>query len=537
MSILQQRLKYDFKFYIETRLKIPYSENKKYTITNMHFNAITTIMDSKFTLIEAYRGFGKSELISFAWLLWRAEFWNEDGIIFSANENLAFQKLDLIRTACEFDNPELNYMCCKGIEGYIWNRGEIWLIDKNNPIVIESINPRTDTLIKHVNYKIKAKLHARSIQGISRGMHVHNIVGDDIVVEENSKTFELRETTSRQFFASTIPIRLPDSKMVVVGTPQNDQDLLSQLRDNYKWVKYIVPVYNIYNQPNCPELHTNDWIKEQRDLMGENAFNQEMMLQPIDQKSSVFSWDVLFKSKNNNTNMQVQYKRSINEIVLIGTDFAVVDDRRKAEKGDSDFFALAALKFNVQSRKRSIINLYQDRGIGFLDQIRICKLWIEKYDANAICLELHSFLDIYRQLLESEVKGFPIEDTGSKAGKFDLYDGIPSMLYSWERNLWEIPYGDSYSQTYSNLLFNQLNQLGKAKHDDLADALFRAEKICQRYSGTEAYDKNFSMHNKTISSKLQEQLKLTSVFTDADYGEKYKTNNNRNQNSNVFVRV
>lgn len=91
-------------------------------------------MDNKFCVIKGYRGWGKSELISFCYTLWRAEMWNESAIILSANEDLAFQKLDMIRSSVEFDNDTLGYMSGKGMDGITWNRGEIWLIDRNTKI-------------------------------------------------------------------------------------------------------------------------------------------------------------------------------------------------------------------------------------------------------------------------------------------------------------------------------------------------------------------------------------------------------------------
>ena len=80
--------------------------------------------------------------------------WNESAVILSANEDLAMQKLDLIRTAIEFENPDLAHLSGKGIAGIIWNRGEIWLVDRQNPI----INDTGEQV-----YRIKAKIYAKGI--------------------------------------------------------------------------------------------------------------------------------------------------------------------------------------------------------------------------------------------------------------------------------------------------------------------------------------------------------------------------------------
>lgn len=45
--------------------------------------------------------------------MWRADMWNESAVILSANEDLAMQKLDLIRTSIEFENPMLQSLSGK----------------------------------------------------------------------------------------------------------------------------------------------------------------------------------------------------------------------------------------------------------------------------------------------------------------------------------------------------------------------------------------------------------------------------------------
>ena len=125
--------------------------------------------------------------------------WNESAVILSANEELAIQKLDLIRTSIEFENPDLANLSGKGVAGITWNRGEIWLVDRNN----STINDVGEQV-----YRIKAKIYSKGIFANYRGLHVHNVVGDDIVVEENSQTHEQREITKRRFLAAAMGMRL-----------------------------------------------------------------------------------------------------------------------------------------------------------------------------------------------------------------------------------------------------------------------------------------------------------------------------------------
>lgn len=502
MSLISTaREKFSFRAYVENRLLIPEylrsMAGDKFILSKEHERVIRMIQDNQFTVFEAYRGFGKTMLVSYAFLLWRAEMWHESGIIFSANQELAYQKLDIIRNAIEIENPLLSYMCSKQYSSMTWNRGEIWLIDKMNPITKPDGTQAP---------RIMAKIYARSIEGTSRGLHVVNIVGDDIVVESNSSSYELKELTKKQFFAATVPIRMLNSKMIVVGTPQAGDDLLSELVDdkNPMWAKAIVPVYNGIGDPTCPELgHGKEWISQQRQLQGSLAFQQEYMLKPINDVTSIFKPEILELSKMTSLNFKFDHTRHPREIVIIGSDYVAVDDKRKAEKSDTDYFALVAVSFNMDTHKRRILNIFQERGVSFSQQLTMTRLWVAKFDANYLAIESHSFLQWAKQELESTLKSLPIFDTGSKSGKFDLYEGIPSMLYAWENGYYEVPYGDDYTVKMADVLYAQMRELSKAAHDDVADALFRAEKVCQQMTNTASYDKNFALYQRKSERRYE----------------------------------
>ena len=40
------------------------------------------------------------------------------------------------------------------------------------------------------------------------------------------------------------------------------------------------------------------------------------------------------------------YRKKANEIIVIGVDFAVIEDKAHAEKADTDYFAIAAIVYN-----------------------------------------------------------------------------------------------------------------------------------------------------------------------------------------------
>lgn len=500
LSIEQQKLKYDFKYYVAKRLFIPYTDKEKYIITDLHLNCIKAVMDHSFTMIQAYRGFGKSELISYAFVLWRAEMWNESALILSANETLANMKLDLIRNAIETDNADLHYMYSGDMSNYSWNRGEIHLIDRKNPRMIEAIDPKTGYKTEEPAYNIKAKIFARSMFSTSRGLHVDNIIADDVVVEQNSESMELIVKTKRLFNESIIPIRKPKSRLVVVGTPQNEEDLLGSLKRNKLFKSIIIPALNDKGDSACPELHSNQFFSQQRTLLGERSFAQEYMLKPTVDTLSDFKYEVLNKARKFDQTFVQWHEVGQDEVVFIGTDFAVKHDKAMAEKGDTDYFSIAAISMNLETKKRKVLNLYRERGIKFSDQVSFAISWYYRYQAKGLCTEAHAFLDIFNQIINDVAKDIKIINTGTNSGKFDKVKGIPSMLWEWEKELWEVPCGDETSLLTCNQLFSELNLGERSKHDDLADAIFRAQR---GFSSLESPDTiSYTPFQKKVESHL-----------------------------------
>lgn len=521
MEMHEQRLKHDFQYYVEQKLHIPGSfGEEKFIITKEHNKAISLVQDNDFTLAEAFRGFGKTLLYDFAYPLWRGDMWGEDSLILSANIDLAYQKLDAIRTSCEYDNPGLANLCSQTLDGYTWNRGEIWLIDKDQPIHSTFTDPVTGNVSIRTSYRVKAKVYARSILSTSRGLHVKNIIADDIVVEENSKSYEQRRQVIHQFKAAIVPIRRKGSRLIVTGTPQHEEDLLAALKANKEWAKFILPALDRYNNPTCPELYDREWISQQRKLMGETIFMQEYQLIPVSNQNAIFGDPILEAAKNYKLKMVDTYSPTLQEKVFIGTDYAVIDDKARAERNKTDYFAISAVSLNLETGIRKLLNLHYERGISYSDQLFITRQWIEKFHASAACMELHGFLDVYRQELQRQLqtgenKNFPIEDTGSRQGKFDKFAGIPSMIYSWERKLWEIPYGDEISVEKANVLFNQLKELGKSNSkDDVADCIFRVEKVVDKYVGGIKYDPEFNLYKKRAKKEKKFE---TNPFAGSDY--------------------
>lgn len=506
------QIKHSFSYWVNAKCNIFGIPDEKYIITKQHDSLIEMLQDAEFILVMAYRGWGKSEIITFLWTLWRAEQWHEDAIIFSANDQLAKQKLDFIRVTCEFDNNNFAHLCSKDLSWYVWNRDEIWLVDKNNPITIFEQDPQTWERVSKKKYRIISKIFAKSIYSTARWIHVKNILLDDVIVEDNARTFEMREEVKNLFRSAIIPIRkIPKnwqqgSRIIVIWTPQHEEDLLMELSKDHRFLNFELPALDQYEQPTCPELHTKEFIETQKAIT-RHLFEKEYMLKPMSDHAEIFTYELLNQSKLIDMWFEITYEPWINERVIIWPDFAVIDDKRKAEKKDTDYFSMTCAVLNLLTGKRRILCLFNERWIGINSQIQLLLDWIIRYNASYLCLETHWSMDWARQMIEPKVNNIQIVDTWTSSGKFDKYEWIPSMVYSWEKWYWEVPYWTEECQSLVNILFAQLNQLQGSKHDDLADSLFRVEQFCKWYDQWESsYDPNFKLYKSSYQKKSPPML-------------------------------
>lgn len=519
MDLYKQRLKSDFGFYVKEKLFVPSETDGDgnpipMIITSIHEDAIYEIVDNKFVLIMGYRWFGKSMLVSYAYAVWRADMWNESSAIISSNETLAMQKLDWIRTEVEFWNPKLADMSAAWIGGMTWNRWEIWLLDREHPIQRQGKDGKIET-----TYRIKAKIYALGIGGSFRWIHVHNIIADDIVVEENSATYELREGIKNKFLGAAWGLRLrwDKTRVILVGTPQHPEDLLQDIRmAENDYGKFILPVLNEFGAPLCPEMHDMRWIDEQRSFLQAkpNIFEQEYMLKAPDMSNTdLFGEELLEKSKDRSAIMLFQYTKQPDEMLILGTDFSIIENKERAEQNDWDYFVLLLIAYNSVTWVRKCINIYRERWLRKEAQLNLVLLWERTYDIDAIAVEMHAFLSWAAQDIKSMTQA-KLFDTGDKKGKYNMITGIPALQYTFEKELFEFPYYDDYSKEFVNALFAELKMLNKSAHDDLGDALLRAELVVRgNAAGIVEYDADFNIY-KIMSAKKVEKNKSQKIVSE-----------------------
>lgn len=118
------------------------------------------------------------------------------------------------------------------------------------------------------------------------------------------------------------------------------------------WGKFILPIFTPDGMPSCPEMHDMNWITEQKEFLTlknkENIWRQEYLLEAPDlNEMNFFGEEIMENAKNHHAICLFSYQKAEHEMIIIGTDFSVIEDKNHAEKYDNDYFALICVAFNT----------------------------------------------------------------------------------------------------------------------------------------------------------------------------------------------
>lgn len=477
-------------------------------------------MHGKDVVVVVYRWRGKSTIITQKYSIRRATQHAKSVWVFSATEDLAIDKLRQIKAAFESD-ANLNRYCAKGI--HTWTDKEIRLTDKSMV--------RKDELWNYI-YPVISRIKAVWFDSRSRGLHFDIIVCDDIVIEENSLTPDGAPDpvkiaqTKKLFNEKVIPMKNPGWAIILIGTPQvwnagdvANSDLLYDRTNKRGKLSYLLPALTEQEEPTCPELHSKEYLAEQRETMNEKSWLKEYMLTPIVTWESAVDDESIAKCLDDNDTYRDEYIPKRDEIMILGTDFSVIDNKFEAEKKQSAYFALVPICYNLVENKRVIKQIKYERGISFSDQLALTNKFIQRYGVTVVAMELHwgmrYFMSELQKILPPHVA---IVDATNHGSKFDTYQGLPSLQYLFQKQLISLPNREKEDKEKNGFLIHELKYMKTATHLDVLDAILRADTVIRTHYYIGNIDPNFSIRKiSRDKAKLSElDMDALSVFWKPD---------------------
>lgn len=271
---IKKKASENFFFFFKTYLP-HYAVNKAATFQKEIVSLLNS--NNKYIAIAAPRGFSKSTLVSFAYVIWAVIFKKYRFIvIISATDDLSEDLSQFIRL--EFgDNPLIlrdfgNLLKDKGAEGdFIVNETRIFARGK-----------------KQANRGFRYREHRPDL-----------IILDDIEKDEESLSSSAVNKTIEIINRALVPSLSPQGKLIAIGTILRKSSAFAKLvlNDNPYWEKKIFKALMVNNKNQefsiWEDRFSTEFLVKQRDVIGLSAFNSEYQNCPSDEESSIFKEEML----------------------------------------------------------------------------------------------------------------------------------------------------------------------------------------------------------------------------------------------------
>ena len=229
------------------------------------------------------RGHLKSSLVTIGWTLWRLV-QNPDRTfgIFNETQDLAEAFLREIKDHLE--GPVINKywpkLCPPTDERRLWNRSAIIV---NRGLI--SRNPSVE---------------AKSVQESTAGRHPDAMILDDPISDRTVQSEDQLAKSKQKFRELQALLDPPNPRdpvkgtMIVIGTRWHWHDLYSFIMDELGDY-YDVHVRKALEGGKCifPKKFTPETLRELRKTMGEWVFSSQMMNEPVDSESALFSSELI----------------------------------------------------------------------------------------------------------------------------------------------------------------------------------------------------------------------------------------------------
>jgi len=448
-----------FSVYFPRYLKYPTAEFHK------DIFRITEDQSNNLACIVAFRGSGKSTLVSMSYALWATLGIQQKKfvLIICQTQNQARQTMANIRYELE-----TNTLLKSDLGPFQEEAGGEWAM--------------SSIVFSNTNARITVASFDQSIRGVRHHEHRPDlIILDDIEDLNSTKTIEGRNKTFDWFTREIMPLGDVGTRVIIVGNLLHEDSLIMRLKKKiddkeskgiYKWF----PLLDDDGRCLWPgKFDTEEKIEDLRNsVANELAWQQEYLLKIISDSTRVIDpkWiqhysDVpkdLFKKAHG---------------TFIGVDLAI------SLKSSADYTAIVVGVLHGDHDKKKIYIMPNpiNKRMNHPETIDTIKMVSDglKFDYPPfVIIEANGFQEIYaNQLADSGLKVIDIVNHADKRTRL-------ALTSSYVRSGFIV-----FPETGCEALIAQLTGFGMENHDDLADAfsilvLHSMEKV-KRINGWEAY--------------------------------------------------
>ena len=235
---------------------------------------------------------------------------------------------------------------------------------------------------------------------------------------------------------------------------------------------------------NCQAFKAGQGCLRQKRLdIGPLAYDKEFLSNPRSNISSLFpSW--LMEQNYDNTAVMV-HTYTGNWETVTGWDIA------RSEKIGADFLVGFTLGYDRRTKIRYLINITQEKGITFTDQLAMIAEHHVRYNETYIIIEADMNQDLWVEQGKKIYPDLPVFSHYTAGAKKDLKNGVPSLLIPLDRKLYKIPRGDIHSKEMTDIWMGEALSFGwendklegVGEHDDTIIAWWKAEIGIKKLEG------------------------------------------------------
>ncbi len=296
----------------------------------------------------------------------------------------------------------------------------------------------------------------------------------------------------------------PTTKIIVVGTPYRQTDILAFLRDNprYNGEKGKVVLYeglmgkdiDEIDEPTTealwPEYFPKSKLKEKLAEIGSLAFARNYLCRHVTSGAMLYPPEIMKPCKY--INIPMIYQRSFDsqgKSMDFHTIVGACDLAISAEIA-ADYFVIIVYGITYEG-KFQMLYIERFRGMTYKQQKSIVKQYNERYQFDLFIIESNQYQKVLAQEMAEETS-IPILAYRTGTEKKDFEKGLPMMRTHMENKRYIFPFSQPTSDA-QNAFFNEmsgvsLDQKGEiifqTKHDDCVMANWLATIACNRMAFT-----------------------------------------------------
>jgi len=313
------------------------------------------------------------------------------------------------------------------------------------------------------------------------------IIFDDVCDQLNTVIHPtLRGQVKLVVFGTLISLLGPEGRAVYVATPWHRDDLTCALRTNPQWQVWWQPAINPETGALLwGEKWTREALEARRQEIGDRAFSQQFLLQPLSDEDATFQERVIQACLTDRwAPGEVEVEESWPR--FIGVDLG------SSLKAKASYTVAFVITLGTDD-KRYPLEIVQKR-LQFDETVElIADLWV-KYSPAEIRVENNAYQEAIVQHLKQRFPGMPVAGQTTGRQKADEKIGLPGLATTMANGGWVIPAGGEPHAVYCECAWcawvSELRAHPLGRYSDIVMAMWFAEAAAREY-GRESFAANF----------------------------------------------